>query len=804
MASMPSTSDTSIHLLTEVTTSTHHHRPFSIHGIHRRKHAVRAIFRSVSFLLLVMGYIVYHGVTSAQRYREANDDNVGGVSSRILENGEEYASSHLSGLSGNAHDSTVLTSFFAQDSLTNEELLLLSSPSQAHHQPSLQSLGIHDNHPSRNLQQSSNTTSTYNDNTTQPPCPILPTVSPPTAVALFLGILYTFLALAIVCDEFFVPALEEIASPRHLHISMDVAGATLMAAGGSAPELFTSFVGTFQQSDIGIGTIVGSAVFNVLFVIGVCSMLSREVLCLTWWPLFRDCLYYGCGLAVLSVVVGVSSAGEVRWWEALILLGMYVGYVVIMKYNRRLYKRITGKELVLGSEQEEEEVAGSSSENTEENVHPAAVENGEVAVGSRLNSETSNQLLSHEIQRAMVHTDFRWPGTFRAGVLKLLLHPSSWEDKGGIGIVAKIQGDVEHVFKTVDLNGDGVIDLEELGKLFVKLGHEISHEDLTGVFASLDLDSNGMISEDEFTKWYIKSEERVLSQVRHIFDEFDADKSGSIDRDEVRALLKKLQPGVTESDVDEALTAMYKSGSTEEITFDEFSHWYVNSMIFTKQQQDLEKQIEEEENGVCEALRPPKGEGLFAWLKYLLVLPLVACLTFTIPDVRRPGLGKWCYLSFVLSIVWIGFFSYWMVDWTELLGNTIGIPSVVMGLTLLAAGTSVPDLLSSVIVARMGEGDMAVSSSIGSNIFDILVGLPLPWLCFTMYPKTPSVVVINAQGIWVSICILIGMLFAIVIIIHCQGWKMTRTLGACMFFLYFAYLAQAVVTEYFKNPCFCA
>lgn len=248
------------------------------------------------------------------------------------------------------------------------------------------------------------------------------------------------------------------------------------------------------------------------------------------------------------------------------------------------------------------------------------------------------------------------------------------------------------------------------------------------------------ISEDEFTKWYIKSEERILSKVRPIFDEFDVDKNGSIDRDEVRALLKKLEPNVTEADVDEALKAMYKSGSTEEITFEEFSNWYVHSMIYTKQQQELEKQIEEDENGVCEALHPPKGEGVFAWFKYLLVLPLVACLTFTIPDVRRPGLAKWCYVSFLLSIVWIGFFSYWMVNWTELLGNTIGIPSVIMGLTLLAAGTSVPDLLSSVIVARMGEGDMAVSSSIGSNIFDILVGLPFPWLCYTIIRQEPVVV----------------------------------------------------------------
>jgi sodium/potassium/calcium exchanger 2 len=114
-----------------------------------------------------------------------------------------------------------------------------------------------------------------------------------------LGILYMFLALAIVCDEFFVPALEEMSGPHRFNLSMDVAGATLMAAGGSAPELATSLIGTFKQSQIGFGTIVGSAVFNVLFVIGMCSLLAKEVLTLTWWPLFRDSTFYTVGLLYL-------------------------------------------------------------------------------------------------------------------------------------------------------------------------------------------------------------------------------------------------------------------------------------------------------------------------------------------------------------------------------------------------------------------------------------------------------------------------------------------------------------------------
>lgn len=62
---------------------------------------------------------------------------------------------------------------------------------------------------------------------------------------------------------------------KRWEVDPDIAGATLMAAGGSAPELFTSFIGTFAQSSVGFGTIVGSAVFNVLFVIGTCAVVSK-------------------------------------------------------------------------------------------------------------------------------------------------------------------------------------------------------------------------------------------------------------------------------------------------------------------------------------------------------------------------------------------------------------------------------------------------------------------------------------------------------------------------------------------------
>ncbi|VBB35000.1 unnamed protein product, partial [Acanthocheilonema viteae] len=100
-----------------------------------------------------------------------------------------------------------------------------------------------------------------------------------------IGLIYMFIALAIVCDEFFVPSLGVITDK--LAISDDVAGATFMAAGGSAPEFFTSVIGVFiAENNVGIGTIVGSATFNILCVLSCCAIFSRNVLLLTWWPLF--------------------------------------------------------------------------------------------------------------------------------------------------------------------------------------------------------------------------------------------------------------------------------------------------------------------------------------------------------------------------------------------------------------------------------------------------------------------------------------------------------------------------------------
>jgi len=181
-------------------------------------------------------------------------------------------------------------------------------------------------------------------------------------------------------------------------------------------------------------------------------------------------------------------------------------------------------------------------------------------------------------------------------------------------------------------------------------------------------------------------------------------------------------------------------------------------------------------------------------ISYVLLAPISFLLYYTIPDVRREGYKMWYPLTFVMCAVYIAFFSYLMVWWATVLGLLFGIPIEVMGLTILAIGTSVPDLLESIIVTRDGKGDMALSSSIGSNIFDVTVGLPLPWFLFTLIYG--EAIEVGTNGLLVSVVTLIGMLAATIISIALCGWHLTKCLGFSFFGLWVIFVAVSLISEY--------
>ncbi|XP_016396898.1 sodium/potassium/calcium exchanger 4-like isoform X2 [Sinocyclocheilus rhinocerous] len=188
--------------------------------------------------------------------------------------------------------------------------------------------------------------------------------------------------------------------------------------------------------------------------------------------------------------------------------------------------------------------------------------------------------------------------------------------------------------------------------------------------------------------------------------------------------------------------------------------------------------------------------GAMDKVKFFISWPILVLLYFTIPNCAKPRWERCFMLSFFLSTLWIAIFSYIMVWMVTIVGYTLGIPDVIMGITFLAAGTSVPDCIASLIVARQGLGDMAVSNTIGSNVFDILVGLGVPWGIQTMAVNYGSVIKINSRGLIYSVVLLLGSVALTVLGIHVNKWRLDFKLGVYVLILYAIFLCFSILIEY--------
>ena len=151
------------------------------------------------------------------------------------------------------------------------------------------------------------------------------------------------------------------------------------------------------------------------------------------------------------------------------------------------------------------------------------------------------------------------------------------------------------------------------------------------------------------------------------------------------------------------------------------------------------------------------------------------------------------WLVFFDSIVVIAGLSWILVEAAVQIANILHIPAVIIGLTVLAAGTSIPDLMSSIIVARQGRGGMAISNAIGSNIFDILIGLGLPWIFIAIQGPTISVATENLNS---SILLLFATVISVLFFLIIKKWQIGRFAGVGLIFLYLAYLVWSIFEAY--------
>jgi len=462
---------------------------------------------------------------------------------------------------------------------------------------------------------------------------------------------YLFCGIAIVCDDFFTASLETLSIKFEL--SEDVAGATFMAAGSSAPELFTSLSSVIvtdecaNRSSVGVGTIVGSAIFNILVIIGATCMLAGQVLQLGWKPMVRDTCWYSLSIALLIIFT---------WPESIDDLKEKMG-----------------------------EAGCCSAEQVADTTNTACT--------------TPCALLS------------------------------------------------EPQYIKFDSTGDGVADTTS---------------------------STGLVT------WW----EGLIMWVAYlgyiVFMHFN------------EAILGETADKVTDEEPEDRVRRKSVAGEEEEAEGDKKGDDPEGGNT-TAEGEKKEGEDDEEEDDPVDCLGVPKpdelGDKVFTYFSY----PWYIFFMITIPDCESDKWKSWYAVSFINSIIWIGVICYGMVEFAILIGQMCDISSTVMGLTVLSAGTSVPDAISSIVVAQRGLGDMAISNALGSNVFDILLGLGFPYFLSALMEGKP--VMMCTDDVVVYLVCLVVVLIIVVGTFAAFKFALRPIMGIILISTYVLFFLMAVLRD---------
>jgi sodium/potassium/calcium exchanger 6 len=122
-----------------------------------------------------------------------------------------------------------------------------------------------------------------------------------------------------------------------------------------------------------------------------------------------------------------------------------------------------------------------------------------------------------------------------------------------------------------------------------------------------------------------------------------------------------------------------------------------------------------------------------------------------------------CILSVIMSIIWIWFIANILIDLLSTIANLMNIPDIFLGMTILAYGNSLPDLILNLSFVKIGYGEMALAGSIAGPLFNILIGFGLPLLKMNIQKGTIDIEFFNKHNLINILCLgfLFGNLFSL-------------------------------------------
>ena len=166
-------------------------------------------------------------------------------------------------------------------------------------------------------------------------------------------------------------------------------------------------------------------------------------------------------------------------------------------------------------------------------------------------------------------------------------------------------------------------------------------------------------------------------------------------------------------------------------------------------------------------------QNIYEKILFYSTKPLHQLFQLTIPSSRKK-IKNWPY-TFIVSIIYFTIFSFVMVYLGTNISCILSIDAEIMGFTLLAIGTSLPDFLGSLAAVRHGHINMAISNTLGSNSFDLYIAIGLPYFLYNIIYQQP-IAVENNTLLWPSIAMIFSAILLLVIL-KISNYRLTKTSG---------------------------
>jgi Ca2+/Na+ antiporter len=623
---------------------------------------------------------------------------------------------------------------------------------------------------------------------------------------------YMCLALALVCEDFFVASLEIIIDK--LQLPPDVAGATFMAAGSSSPELFVATVAVFAVGDaghrcalknpagetefalpcdtpedslgwltdpdalgvsgdiatgvddacslvgkhllgqkiyidegVGVGAVVGSTMFNTLCIIGGSAVVSGKISKLDWRIILRDGTTYMVAIFTLAWVLNMPDVEE---------------HPVLAFFNK---DSESCRPIVLTSDA----VDALTTDHWPGDVRPSVAQTlkaqPETYCEPMVYGTDEDPLARVESNETILLLVLYACYIFLCAIFGRIMDKCcpSYGNASSIGFAE--MGAATTSFDAQDKTNRPTVDGFEAYKKNRQLQNrrtvvarqlvgavlrgEVQYDDLTGTSAKPATDG------------YAAAEEAL-----------DGTESGN----HAKGMMDSNLFDASVANIDD-VTADARGSTSGEAQEDGDAE---------NGEGDGHAEHEEHVHNIWDI---PKGKAKVFWA---LSFPLMVAFTYTIPDCRRNRFKTWYIATFCMSIAWMGALVELMVEHAiEAFHEALGVDMGPLGLTFVAAGTSFPDFLASMLVAKKGLADMAVSNAFGSNIFDVLLGLGWPWMMQTTIVDPGAVLYVGSMSFLnKSFTLLVGSYFIWLFVLSCVKWNLAPLMGVVMCACYFMWASS--------------